>query len=350
MSRAPRPKIEALDPPWWRVVDAALGFEVALPGEPTERGAVERTGVGPVAIRGVGSEHEGVAYLAAASKVPGRGDLDDYARLLDAPFDRLVVGGRRRRLLGESSAARWQDPSGPRETSFALPLRRDGVRRIARRRWLERQGHLYQALAVLPEGRADDPAIARFLGSLAVVPVAPDRRGLTPAWRPRVARDHGFAVLWPERLDDGFLHARTSDFGRVGGLTFFAVDLRLGFTVAVRDHDPPLDPAALVADLRAEFLAAHAARLLDERPALEPGGLVGSRFRAEVVGPPPAEPPALRPRPPGPGTHALGRIVAGRHRAWLLAATLPDDRPHPGVEAFLASFRRLDVPEHHRPV
>lgn len=334
-------------PAWREVVDGPGGLRATMPAEPVERRRTEFTSVGPVGVRGFQAEWGGATFLATCSKIPSQAHNTDYVRLLDAPLDGLVVGGKRRRPLGERLSG-LPNPLGPRQDDFALPKRRDGVARIARRRWMERQGHFYQAIAVLPSALDASPVVERFLRSLAAIPIALDRRGLTPAWQRRVAdRDHGFAVLWPERLDDFAIRVTSTATGSLHRATYFTFQVSLGVAVAVHDYHPPwlrprhelrIDPAEMIADVRDRFLAEHDAELLDDRRLVDRHDFT-ARFRT----PTPAGASEMRARPPGLGAARVeARIYPGANRAWLVYATTPDDREHRGAASYLESFERVE--------
>src|SRR5262249_51792048 len=159
--------------------------------------ATLKAGVGLVAVHGFRAEHDGIVYLAAYAECHARLDIYEYRTILDVPLDRWVPGAGRRRELGERLLRGQMIPGAPREADFGLSSRKGGHKWIARRRWMERQGFLYQAIAVMPATRAESADVARFLDSLESVPIALDRRGLTPSWRRTRCGDDGFAVLWP---------------------------------------------------------------------------------------------------------------------------------------------------------
>ena len=122
--------------------------------------------------------------------------------------------------------------AGPVETADPL---------IARCRWMQWQGHLYQAIVVVPRSRADSPDIAKFLGSLVAIPLEEDNRGLTRAWQPIRSREEGFTVLWAEvfRELDGTIHVVEARPWSVAGRTFFTFQRSMGFAVAVDHYYPP---------------------------------------------------------------------------------------------------------------
>ena len=133
---------------------------------------------------------------------------------------------RERLLIG-------QERGEPREEDFALPSRKGGVKWIARRRWMVRQGFFYHAIAVMPETCSTSADVARFLGSLETVPIAVDRRGLTPAWTRKTSKEEGFTVLWPERFDDTVICVVPTPTRSAMNSTYFVFQRSMGFAVTV---------------------------------------------------------------------------------------------------------------------
>jgi hypothetical protein len=221
---------EAGGPSWKRFIASEGGFQVDLPSDPARQDATVKTGVGSVKIHGFRAEHDVIVFLGTYSECSARLSLLEYVKILDAPLDLWVPGAGRRKSLGERLLPRG-GPRGPREEDFSLPSRKGGVKWIARRRWMERQGHFYQAIAVLPVSQAASAHVARFLESLEPIPIAVDRRGLTPAWKRPRSKNDGFSALWPERFDDPLIRVVKTPTRSLAYSTSFVFQRRMGFAV-----------------------------------------------------------------------------------------------------------------------
>ena len=339
--------------PWRPFVASGGGLKIDLPSDPTEQNATLRTSVGTVKVHGFRAEHDGVVYLAAYSECHARLDLSDYEKVLDAPLDEWVPGARRRKRLGERLLMA-EGPGGPREVDFALPSGKDGGKRIARRRWIDRQPFIHQAIVVMPERRAASADVVRFLGSLEAVPIALDRRGLTPTWKRTGSQDDGFSILWPRRLDDWWFHVEKAPTRSVWYRTDFVLQESTGFAITVVRYGPPsifwLDPAEFrmeaaeaMDEVRDRFLSEYQAQLLDER-LIHREGLAGREFEARFTGAAKGGDKS-RPYPPGPGVrHVRARLYMCKPRVFLVYVTTPDGQEtHRGAETFLDSFRPADL-------
>jgi hypothetical protein len=330
---------------WKTFVADDGGLKFLMPSDPTEVIVSLRTDAGPVKIHGFRSEVDDIVYLATYSERPARLNTTDYLKLLDLPLDQWVPGAIRRKSLGEQLLK--GDGPLPRQEDFALPLRKGGVRRIVRRRWMERQGFFYQAIALVPQSRADSPAVAKFLDSLEAVPIKADRRGLTPAWKPRRSSDEGFTVLWPERFDDALI--RVVKVPRPAGYsTYFVFQRSMGFAVTVVRFYPPsisnpggfhIDAGEAVDDVRDRFLSDYQAESLVERP-IDHRGVAGREFVARFTEAAKREDVSRR-YPPGPGVGRVrARLFASGPRVFQVYVTTPDGADTAkGVETFLDSFR-----------
>jgi hypothetical protein len=342
----------AVDGIHWRpFVASAGGLKVDLPSDPTERNAIVKTSRGRMKVHGFHSMHNGILYVAAYSECHARLSVHEYVKVRDGPLDEWVRGARRRKPLGERLVV-GGGPRGPREDDFALPTRKEGGKLIARRRWMERQGCFYQAIVVLPETLAGAASVARFFESLEPVPIAVDRRGLTPAWTRHMARDEGFTALWPERFDDPLIRVVMTPTRSAAYQTYFVFKRSMGFSVTVIHYRPPtilypgelrIEAAEVMDDVRDRFLSDYDAVLLTERP-IRLGELAGREFEAKFTVTTRLEDGSRR-HPPGPGVeHVKARLYASGNRAFLVYVTTPAGlKSHKGIETFLDSFQLLEA-------
>ena len=327
---------------WKPFVASAGGLKILMPPDPTERVETEKTGAGPVEIHGFQSDREGIVYLATYSPCPAHLSGTEYTKVLDSTVNRWIPEAKRRKVLGE----RPLRDSSPihREEDFSLVSREGGIKKIIRRRWMERQGYFYQAIVLMPEARADAPEVARFLASLDTSPIEGDARGLSPAWKVTRSGDHGFSALWPGRLDDGFIHV-TKGRKTAGSVTFFVFEKSMGYAISAVQYDAfsPLKPgekqgkaAEYFDEVRDYFLARYHADLTGERP-IESGGLAGREFEAKFA----EKTDQSRKHPPGPGvTHVRARLYSsGSHVYMIYVTTSPGQEADKGAATFFDSFR-----------
>ena len=205
----------------------------------------------------------------------------------------------------------------------------------------------------MPEDRAESDEVAGFLGSLEAVPIAEDRRGLTPAWRPHKGpTDHGFASLWPERFDDPLIRAVQTPGRSASYLAYFVFQRGMGFSVTVVQYYPMtiwppgvlrIDAVEAMDDVRDRCLADYHAELLAENPVVV-GGLAGREFESRFTGTAPEEVRSRR-HPPGPDVaYVRARLFFARPKVYFVYVTTPEGREdHPGIASFLDSFRLVET-------
>ena len=121
------------------------------------------------------------------------------------------------------------------------------------------------------------------------VPIAVDRRGLTPAWTRKTSKEEGFTVLWPERCDDTVIRVVPTPTRSAMYSTYFVFQRSMGFAVTVvRYHsgtimhpvDVPIEEAEALDDVRDRFLSDDHAELLGEARSFLANGLVANSRRA----------------------------------------------------------------------